>query len=344
MGFYEGKKVFVTGHTGFKGSYLCLMLAQMGAKVRGYALEEPCGVFEAANIGDIVDSRIGDIRDFESLRRAFRDFNADIVIHMAAQPLVRESYLRPRYTYETNVMGTVNVLECVRESDSVRSVVNVTTDKVYKNFEREEPYREDEMLDGHDPYSNSKSCSDIISHSYRASFFKENAVALSCARAGNVIGGGDTAKDRLIPDCVRAVLAKKPIVVRNPESVRPFQFVAEPLMMYLLLAERQYTDIGFAGEYNIGPMEDECVSVMELVNMFCEAWGAGAQCVVRREKSVHEANLLRLDSSKIREKLCYAPLTSIGGAVQNVCEWTRAYAVGGDVRAVMEKQTERYRI
>ena len=257
LNFYRGKKVLVTGHTGFKGSWMCHVLKNVGAEVAGFSLEPPTkpSLFEIANIANGMKSYIGDVRDFDALKACFDEVKPEIVLHLAAQPIVRDSYKDPRYTYETNVMGTVNLLECVRLSNSVKSVVNVTTDKVYKNNEWEWGYRENEPLDGFDPYSNSKSCSELVTHSYRNSFFTDGKVAVSTARAGNVIGGGDYANDRIIPDCIRAALDKRDIIVRNPHSTRPYQHVLEPVMAYLMLAAKQYEDIAFADYYNVGPDE-----------------------------------------------------------------------------------------
>ena len=249
LSFYRDKRVFVTGHTGFKGAWLCRMLVSAGAVVTGYGLEAPTqpNLFSLAGLSSRMTSVIGDIRDFEKLKTAFDAAQPEIVLHLAAQPIVRDSYKAPRYTYETNVMGTVNLLECVRLSSCVKSVLNVTTDKVYKNNEWCWGYREDEPLDGFDPYSNSKSCSELVTHSYINSFFADGKVAVSTARAGNVIGGGDFANDRIIPDCVRAMQAGKPIGVRNPYSTRPYQHVLEPLAVYLTIAQKQYEDIRYAG-------------------------------------------------------------------------------------------------
>ena len=271
--FYKGKKILLTGHTGFKGTWMCRVLLEMGAEVTGYALEPPTvpGLFDLVGAERDIRSIKGDIRDLEHLKKVFEEVRPEIVIHMAAQPLVRESYKNPVYTYDVNVMGTVNVLECMRLTDSVRSFVNVTTDKVYKNREWEWGYRENEELNGFDPYSNSKSCSELVTESYKNSFFADGA-AISTARAGNVIGGGDFAKDRIVPDCLRAVEAGQDIVVRNPYSVRPYQHVLEPVFAYLLIARKQYQDGRFAGNYNIGPDLETCLSTKDLVEGFCGCW------------------------------------------------------------------------
>ena len=279
LSFYKDKRVFVTGHTGFKGTWLCRMLVNAGAIVTGYSLEPPTepNLYSLAGLEGRITSVIGDIRDFSHLKQAFDRARPEIVLHLAAQPIVRDSYRDPRYTYETNVMGTVNLLECVRLSDCVKSVLNVTTDKVYKNNEWCWGYREDEPLDGFDPYSNSKSCSELVTHSYINSFF-EGKLPVSTARAGNVIGGGDFANDRIIPDCVRAMAAGKTIGVRNPYSTRPYQHVLEPLAMYLTIAQKQYEDASYAGFYNVGPDECDCVTTGALVDLFCRCWGEGAAC------------------------------------------------------------------
>ena len=276
--FYKEKKILLTGHTGFKGTWMCHVLKEMGAKVTGYALKPPTApsLFELSGIEKAIDSVEGDIRDLDHLRQVFEQVQPEIVIHMAAQPIVRESYKNPVYTYDVNVMGTVNILECVRESKSVRSFLNVTTDKVYKNKEWEWGYRENEELNGYDPYSNSKSCSELITESYRNSFFQDGRTAISTARAGNVIGGGDFAADRIIPDCLRAIEAGKEIAVRNPYSTRPYQHVLEPVFAYLLIAEKQYEDLKYAGSYNVGPGEESCLTTREMVTEFCRQWNCMA--------------------------------------------------------------------
>lgn len=271
---FRRKRVFITGHTGFKGAWLCRVLQNAGALLTGYALDPPTepSLFAIAGISNGMESVIGDIRNFGNLREAFENARPEYVVHLAAQPIVRESYNNPRYTYETNVMGTVNILECVRQSDTVRSFLNVTTDKVYDNKEWPWGYRENEPLDGYDPYSNSKSCSELVTHSYNRSFFKHGRVAISTARAGNVIGGGDFAKDRIIPDCVRDALAHEDIIVRNPYSTRPYQHVLDPVFAYLMIATKQYDDPAFADCYNVGPNDSDCISTGELVDLFIEKW------------------------------------------------------------------------
>ena len=302
LSLYSGKRVLVTGHTGFKGTWLCKMLVNAGAIVTGYSLDPPTepNLFGMSGLEKSMTSIIADIRDFERLKAVFTETQPEIVLHLAAQPIVRESYKDPRYTYETNVMGTVNLLECVRQTSCVKSVLNVTTDKVYKNNEWCWGYREDEPLDGFDPYSNSKSCSELVTHSYFNSFFAERDIAVSTTRAGNVIGGGDFASDRIIPDCVRAMKAGEKIGVRNPYSTRPYQHVLEPLAVYLTIAAKQFEDKQYAGFYNVGPDDCDCVTTGHLVDLFCKHWGDGAEWVNQAEKNApHEANFLKLDCSKI---------------------------------------------
>ena len=295
--FYGNKKVLITGHTGFKGSWLTRILTLSGAEVTGYSLTPPTdpSLFEIAGLEDTIKSEVGDIRDLEHLSRVFEETRPEIVFHLAAQPIVRESYQEPVYTYETNVMGTVNVLECVRRTESVRSFLNVTTDKVYENREWEYGYRECDNLDGYDPYSNSKSCSELVTHSYKKSFFEDGRCAISTARAGNVIGGGDFAADRIIPDCVRAAAAGKTIIVRNPYSTRPYQHVMEPLAVYLAIAMKQYEDRTFEGYYNVGPDDKDCVTTGTLADLFCAAWGQGQTWENRWMGGPHEANFLKLE-------------------------------------------------
>ncbi len=338
--FYKDKKIFLTGHTGFKGSWLSKLLVMAGAEVTGYALapEGDENLFDISGVSADMHSVIGDVRDEGSLMKAFTEAGPDIVIHMAAQPLVRDSYQRPRYTYETNVMGTVNILECVRKSDTVRSFLNVTTDKVYENLETQRGYVESDKLDGYDPYSNSKSCSELVTHSYKKSFLDEKGIAVSTARAGNVIGGGDFSKDRIIPDCVRAAVKGETIILRNPEAVRPFQLVLDPLYAYLMIIEAQYSDPSKAGYYNVGPDDSDCVPVSTLAELFCREWGAGAHWEVHGDGGPHEAGLLRLDCSRIKKELGWRPRYDIAQAVAAAVEWSKAYYAGADAAAVMEKQ------
>ena len=345
LSFYRGKRVFVTGHTGFKGSWLCKILKKAGAEVTGFSLHPPTvpSLFEAANVEDDVLSVIGDVRDFAELKAAFDACKPEIVLHLAAQPIVRDSYKDPVYTYETNVMGTVNILECVRQSDCVKSFLNVTTDKVYLNREWEWGYREDEMLDGYDPYSNSKSCSELVTHSYKSSFFADERTVISTARAGNVIGGGDFANDRIIPDCVRAVANGTEMVIRNPHSTRPYQHVLEPLFAYLMIAAKQYEDSRFAGWYNVGPDDCDCFKTGELVTTFARHWGEGFSYKITAEANApHEANFLKLDCSKLKTVFGWAPRWNLDTAIAKVVEWTKVYLAGGDVAACMDRQIEEF--
>lgn len=302
--FYKNKKVFITGHTGFKGMWLCKILLHFGAEVTGYALDAPTEegkkILQAIELEKEITSVYGDIRDYKNLKQAFDKAQPEIVIHLAAQPIVLESYKDPVATYSTNVMGTVNILECIRNSSWVKSFLNVTTDKVYKNNEWVWGYREDEPLDGFDPYSNSKSCSELVTHSYKNSFFADGSAAISTARAGNVIGGGDFAADRIIPDCIRATYQNKIITVRNPYSTRPYQHVLEPLFAYLMIAKMQYEDIKYSGYYNVGPDECDCVTTGQLVDIFCNAWGNGQIWKSMAIDTPHEANFLKLDCSKLK--------------------------------------------
>lgn len=328
LSFYRGKTVLVTGHTGFKGTWLCKILINAGAKVIGYSLEAPTNpnLFSLAGIEDKMVSVIGDIRDFNNLKEIFDRYQPECVFHLAAQPIVRDSYREPRYTYETNVMGTVNVLECVRLTSSVKSVLNITTDKVYFNDEvPNHPFKEEEPLDGYDPYSNSKSCSELVTHSYKKSFFNNMDVAVSTSRAGNVIGGGDFANDRIIPDCIRAIEAGKDIVVRNPYSTRPYQHVLEPLYIYLEIVEKQYKDKKNQGYYNVGPDDCDCVNTGDLVSKLCKAWGDGVTWINKHDGGPHEAAFLKLDNSKIKEVFGWTPRWHIDECINKIVEWTKVY-------------------
>lgn len=345
MSFYKGKTVFITGHTGFKGGWMCKVLSMQGARVIGYALTPPTepSLFETAGIAQEIISVEGDIRDLDKLNRTIQKYQPEIVIHMAAQPIVRESYVNPVYTYETNVMGTVNICEAVWLCGSVKSFINVTTDKVYRNNEWEWGYRETDFLDGYDPYSNSKSCSELVTSSYKKSFFADRYIAVSTCRAGNVIGGGDFAKDRIIPDCVRAMEKGEEIIIRNPYSTRPYQHVLEPVMTYLDLAARQYDDRSLADSYNVGPDDCDCVNTGTLADLFCEKWGDGAAWKnVSEANAPHEANFLKLDCSKIKTVLGWRPRWHIAEAVDKTVEWSKVYLSGGDVRRVMEDQIKEY--
>lgn len=349
--FYQNKRVLITGHTGFKGTWLCALLVQAGAQITGYSLEPPTdpSVFALTNMGERVHSVIGDIRDLPHLRQVFEETRPEIVIHMAAQPIVRESYKNPVYTYETNVMGTVHVLECVRTCESVKSFVNVTTDKVYLNREWSWGYRENEELNGYDPYSNSKSCSELVTSCYKNSFFGEGGsrhVSVSTARAGNVIGGGDFAVDRIIPDCVRAVLNGQEIIVRNPYSTRPYQHVLEPLAVYLMIAKKQYEDGSYAGNYNVGPDDVDCYATGELVTLFCDKWNqlAGDNISWKNvsDGGPHEANFLKLDCSKLKAVFGWKPVWNVEQAMERIVEWTLAYRQKQDMYGVMCGQIEAF--
>ena len=344
LSFYKGKRVLVTGHTGFKGSWLCRILLDLGAEVTGYALKAPTepSLFALMGLEKRMCSVIGDIRDLDKLKEVFKETQPEIVLHLAAQPIVRESYKSPVYTYETNVMGTVNILEAVRQCGSVRSFLNVTTDKVYKNNEWEWGYRETDELDGYDPYSNSKSCSELVTHSYEKSFLKEQKIAVSTARAGNVIGGGDFAADRIIPDCVRAVSEGKKIAVRNPHSTRPYQHVLEPLGAYLLIAQAQYEDAAKADSYNVGPDDRSCLTTGELADLFCNAWGEGAEWENLSQGGPHEANFLKLDCSRIRSALGWKPRWQVKEAVTNTAKWYQAWLNGDDMEVYTDFQIKEY--
>lgn len=345
LSFYKGKRVLVTGHTGFKGAWMCRVLVDAGAILTGYSLEAPTqpNLFALAGVEDNMTSVIGDVRDLAHLMEVFDQTQPELVLHLAAQPIVRTSYEQPVYTYETNVMGTVNILECVRTHPCVKSFLNVTTDKVYENKEWAWGYRENEPLDGYDPYSNSKSCSELVTHSYKSSFFQDGRTAISTARAGNVIGGGDFARDRIIPDCVRAAADKQPIIVRNPYSTRPYQHVLEPVMAYLMIAQKQYEDPSFAGWYNVGPDDCDCVTTGELTTLFCQAWGDGMTWENRSEANApHEANFLKLDCSKIKTTFGWKPRWHMKEAIQKTVEWSKVWMDGGDVPAVMREQIMEY--
>ena len=344
LDFYKGKRVLVTGHTGFKGSWLCRILIDEGAEVTGYSLDPPTdpNLFTLSGVEEKMNSVTGDIRDLEHLKRVFSETRPEIVLHLAAQPIVRDSYKNPVYTYETNVMGTVNICECVRLTPGVRSFLNVTTDKVYHNNEWEWGYRETDPLDGYDPYSNSKSCSELVTHSYMNSFFNEQQIAVSTARAGNVIGGGDFANDRIIPDCIRAVLKNEKIIVRNPYSTRPYQHVLEPLATYLTIAEWQYKDKKYSGFYNVGPDDKDCVTTGELVDLFCRYWGDRAKWVNKSDGGPHEANFLKLDCSKLKSVFGWKPVWGVEQAIEKTVEWTKIYAAGEDVPACMDKQINEF--
>ena len=327
MSFFRDKRILITGHTGFKGSWLSRILIDAGAKVTGVSLEPPTSpsIFSICRLENQMDSVIGDVRDFELLKEVFERVQPQIVIHLAAQPIVRESYKNPRETYETNVMGTVNILECARQFSCVRSFLNVTTDKVYENKEWEWGYREEDVLDGFDPYSNSKSCSELVTHSYIRSFFADSDTAVSTARAGNVIGGGDFASDRIIPDCYRSAVIKQSVTVRNPYSIRPYQHVLEPLFLYLTIVKKQWEDPSIRGYYNVGPDDCDCVDTGTLTTLFCKSWGRGMQWQNKSDGGPHEAGFLKLDCSRVRRVFGWKPTWHIEKAVAKSVEWYQLY-------------------
>ena len=344
--FYSKRRVLVTGHTGFKGSWLCQILSELGADVLGYSLPPPTqpNLFDLLRLDNRIKHVEGDIRNCNFLRETVLDFQPQVIFHLAAQPLVRESYQDPRYTYETNVMGTVNILETLRMLDYEVSFVNVTTDKVYKNKEWEWGYREIEELDGYDPYSNSKSCSELVTNSYKNCFFSKSNKFVSTARAGNVIGGGDFSKDRILPDCLRACSNGEIIKIRNPNSTRPYQHVLEPLFFYLLLASKQVNSRSIVGSYNVGPEEADCVTTGELATMYCEAWGNGLTWQnISEQNAPHEANFLKLDCSKAKKALGWYPLWGIREAVKRTCDFNRVYLSGQDVLKEVNDQIRAYK-
>ena len=340
MTFYKGKKVFITGHTGFKGSWFCKILINAGADVTGYSLTPPTepNLFNFSNIENSMLSIIGDIRDLSKLKKAFDKTQPEIVFHLAAQPIVRDSYKNPVYTYETNVMGTVNILECMRNNSNVRSFLNVTTDKVYCNKEWAWGYRENDVLNGLDPYSNSKSCSELVTHSYKESFLSEMQIAISTTRAGNVIGGGDFAMDRIIPDCIRAAEKSEQIIVRNPHSIRPYQHVLEPLFVYLMIVQMQYQDIKYADCYNVGPNDCDCITTGELVDLFCKKWGNNQSWINKCVEGPHEANFLKLDCSKLKNIFNWKPHFNVEEAIEKTIAWTKIYLEKGNIIACMDDQ------
>lgn len=348
LSFYKNKKILITGHTGFKGSWLCTFLIKAGADVNGYALNPPTdpSLYEIAGINSKITSYIGDIRDYERLKQCFDKVQPEIVFHLAAQPIVRDSYNSPSYTYETNVMGTVNILECIRNSSCVRSFLNVTTDKVYLNREWVWGYRENDELNGHDPYSNSKSCSELVTHSYKMSFFSSSKdhseIGISTARAGNVIGGGDFAKDRIIPDCVRSAILNSDIIVRNPYSTRPYQHVFEPIYAYLLLAAKQYEDKNYAGWYNIGPDDVDCYKTGELVDLFVKKWGHDLKWINQHDGGPHEANFLKLDCTKFKAVFNWKPKWNLEKAMEKVVEWNRHWISNNNIFECMINQIDEF--
>lgn len=345
--FWRGKSVLVTGHTGFKGSWLCLWLQNLGASVTGYSLPPPTNLslFELAHVADGMCSMTGDVGDFDRLRRIIAEHKPEIVIHMAAQSLVRYSYAHPLETYATNIMGTANLLEAVRQGGGVRAAIVVTSDKCYENREWDRGYREDDILGGQDPYSSSKACAEIVTAAYRRSYFGKGGVlpAVASARAGNVIGGGDWAQDRLVPDMMTAFMNNRPAVIRNPHAIRPWQHVLEPLAGYLLLAERLWTGDGqYVGGWNFGPDEADAWPVSRLADRLTAAWGNSTRWQQAGGEQPHEASYLRLDSSKARQRLGWLPKLPLASALEWAVEWYRAYAEKADMRRLTENQILRF--
>jgi CDP-glucose 4,6-dehydratase len=348
--FWKDKKVFITGHTGFKGSWLCLWLHSLGADIIGYALAPPTepNLYELCKIDRIVHSIIGDVRDLGLLTSTLSAANPEIVIHMAAQSLVRESYRKPAETYSVNVMGTITLFEALRKCKSVRAIINVTTDKCYENREWCWGYRESEPLGGFDPYSNSKACSELVTSAYRSSFFvpedyNTHGVGIASARSGNVMGGGDWAADRLIPDCVRSILKGDEIIIRNPQAVRPWQHLLDPLNGYLMLAEKLHKRGPYYGEaWNFGPDDRDTKNVEWIVNKICTKWGRNASYTIDKGQHPHEAQYLRLDCSKAKSKLGWYPKWNLEQALERVIEWVRAYQNGENVGEICRRQLEAY--
>ncbi len=352
--FWVNKRVFVTGHTGFKGTWLCLWLSSLGAKVTGYALTPPTepSLFHLCDINSMITSIIGDIRDKEKLRDSLLSANPDIVFHMAAQPVVRDSYRFPTETYEINVMGTVYLLDAVKHASrnglQVKAVINVTSDKCYENNEWFWGYRENDALGGYDPYSNSKACSELVTASYQRSFFNlieidKHGVGIATARAGNVIGGGDWSPGRLVPDCIRSILSGKPIILRNQQAIRPWQYVLEPLNGYLLLAQKLYENgFYYSGAWNFGPNDEAIKSVEWVVQQICSKWGNGLFYQIHKEDHYHEAQILKLDCSKAKMILGWSPKWNLEMAIEKVIEWTKGFNESSDIRAICMRQIEEY--
>lgn len=349
MEFWEKKKVFLTGHTGFKGSWLSIWLSHLGADVTGYSLNPPTNpsLFELSYIEDIVKSIIGDIKDKDRLQKDLADAQPEILIHMAAQPLVRLSYDKPLETFETNIMGTANILEAVRNCPTIRSVVIVTTDKCYENKEWFWGYRENEPMGGFDPYSSSKGCAELVTAAYRNSFFNntgdENYTAIATARAGNVIGGGDWALDRLIPDCMQALLNNQKIIIRNPNAIRPWQHVLEPLHGYLVLAEQLYKNgMMYAESWNFGPEDNDCKEVDYVVSQICNKWSKESEYIVENKNCPHEATFLKLDCSKAKNLLNWTPVWTIDETIDSIIEWYEKYEENSNMLEVCRDQIKKF--
>ncbi len=343
--FWNGKRVLVTGHTGFKGSWLSLWLQRMNSTVRGLGLYPPTepALFEEANVSSGMQHHLCDIRDLPAVHNHVNEFRPQVIFHMAAQPLVRKSYQEPVETYATNVMGTVHLLEAARECTDVRSIVNVTTDKCYENREWVWGYREDESMGGHDPYSSSKGCAELVSTAYRKSFLRETGIAMATARAGNVIGGGDWARDRLVPDILRALEKQGPVHIRNPRAIRPWQHVLEPLSGYLVLAQRLFNSgQDFAEGWNFGPLDDDARPVNWIAEQVCRLWGEEANWLPQEGDHPHEATYLKLDISKARQRLFWQPVWPLDTALAKTVEWHRAWLSGNDMRNVCLEQISDY--
>jgi CDP-glucose 4,6-dehydratase len=349
--FWQNKKIFVTGHTGFKGSWLLLWLISMGAKVKGFALEAPTNpsLFDVAGIGDLcAEHQVGDIRDYPLLYQSIKSYQPDIVIHMAAQPLVRYSYEHPIATYQTNVMGTVHVLEATRSIDSIRAIVCVTSDKCYENREWIWGYRENDPMGGYDPYSNSKGCSELVVSAYLNSYFNainytEHGVAVASVRAGNVIGGGDWAIDRLIPDILKAFEQKRQAEIRSPDAIRPWQHVLEPLAGYLMIAEKLYQQgAKFSGAWNFGPQSDDAKPVRYIVEQLAKLWGDDALWRLQDGNHPHEAHFLKLDCSKASQILGWQPRWCLQRALEHIVKWHQAWISGDDMQRYSLNQIEDY--
>ena len=347
---FKNKRVLVTGHTGFKGSWLCLLLNELGADVFGYALEPPTSpsLFDIAKINELMTSYIGDIRDLALLTQTIQEIQPELVIHMAAQPLVRESYINPVDTYSTNVMGTVNLLEACRQTSSIKAIVNVTTDKCYENKEWHWGYRENEPMGGYDPYSNSKGCSELVTSSYRNSFFnprdyEKHGVALASGRAGNVIGGGDWGKDRLIPDFIKSISNNETLRIRSPYAIRPWQHVLEPLTGYLSLAEKLLKDgAAYAQAWNFGPDDSDAKNVEWISETICKLWGENANYEIDNNPQPHEANYLKLDCSKAKAELDWHPKWNIQETLESIVNWNKAFFAKEDMRQFTINQIHNY--
>jgi len=343
--FWRNKRVFLTGHTGFKGSWLSLWLTSMGAEVKGYALEPATSpsLFEVAHVGERIHSEIGDIRNLNQLRQSMVDFNPDVLIHMAAQPLVRHSYKEPVETYDVNVLGTVKVLEVARSCANLKSIVSVTTDKCYENKEWLWGYREDEAMGGYDPYSSSKGCAELVTSAYRRSFMQEQGVGLASARAGNVIGGGDWSEDRLIPDILHAFEKRESVVIRNPKATRPWQHVLEPLSGYLMLAEKLYEQPdAYAEGWNFGPHDDDAKPVDWILDRMVRMWGDGASWNLDKGSHPHEAGFLKLDISKAKARLHWQPTWQLDDTLKRIVDWHQAWLNGEDMQAVCFHEVQDY--